>query len=157
MAPQCRPSKSTSRQWTFPSQQPSLVDVDLLIQQKNWPLPPRASRWYGHATKNKPRLDAISAKQDWLTNFAYAPTNAQSVLLWALHPIFPCVFREMPLALRASPCRCSTPRSMLNSFAHLSMFIGQRVGRSISAGKASSEASPRSMFDVSFASREASP
>ena len=31
------------------------------------------------------------------------------------------------------------------------------MGRSISAGKASSEASPRSMFEVSFASREASP
>ena len=46
---------------------------------------------------------------------------------------------------------------MLNSAAHLSMFIGYEVGRSISAGKASSEASPRSMFEVSFASRDASP
>ena len=124
VAPKRRPSKSTSRRWTLPSQQPSLVDVDLSIQLKNWLLPPRTSRCYGHAAINKPRLTAISAKQDWLTNYGCAPTNAQPVPLWALHPRFPCVFQEMPLALSASPCLCSTPRSMLNSVAHLSMFIG---------------------------------
>ena len=91
MAPKRRPSKSTSRRWTLPSQQPSLVDVDLYIQLKNWLLPPRASRCYGHAAINKPRLTAISAKQDWLTNYGCAPTNAQPVPLWALHPRFPCV------------------------------------------------------------------
>ena len=66
-------------------------------------------------------------------------------------------FGKRPLAFIANPCQCNTPRSMLNSAAHLSMFIGYEVGRSISAGKASSEASPRSMFEVSFASRDASP
>ena len=101
-----------------------LFDADLSIRQKIWLLPPRASRCYGHAAINKPRLTAFSVKQDWLTNYGCAPTNAQPVPLWTLHPRFPCVFQEMPLALSASPCLCSTPRSMLNSVAHLSMFIG---------------------------------
>ena len=115
MAPKRRPSKSTSRRWTLPSQQPSLVDVDLSIQLKNWLLPPRTSRCYGHAAINKPRLTAISAKQDWLTNYVCAPPTLNQCRYGPYTPDFlvsfrKCLWRSVQvLACAARQDRCSTP------------------------------------------------